>query len=174
MQRVNAGIINADAINTVSKTHVDEIQTPEYGEGLEEILKKNNHKLFGILNGLDRDEFNPARDKKIKTNYNYRQLFRRAENKLALQKEFKLPADPRIPIFAISGRMERQKGIEILMEALPKLMENFKFQFLALGGGEESFRQFLWSYRKNILTGLRFTPVPVLVCHGRSLPEPMW
>ena len=136
------GIINADAINTVSKTHVDEIQTPEYGEGLEEILKKNNHKLFGILNGLDRDEFNPARDKKIKTNYNYRQLFRRAENKLALQKEFKLPADPRIPIFAISGRMERQKGIEILMEALPKLMENFKFQFLALGGGEESFRQF--------------------------------
>ena len=46
------GIINADAINTVSKTHVDEIQTPEYGEGLEEILKKNNHKLFGILNGL--------------------------------------------------------------------------------------------------------------------------
>lgn len=136
------GIINADAVNTVSKTHVDEIQTPEYGEGLEEILKKNNHKLFGILNGLDRDEFNPARDKKIKTNYNYRQLFRRAENKLALQKEFKLPADPRIPIFAISGRMERQKGIEILMEVLPKLMENFRFQFLALGGGEESFRQF--------------------------------
>ena len=136
------GIINADAVNTVSKTHVEEVQTQEYGEGLEEILRKNNHKLFGILNGLDRDEFNPARDKKIKTNYNYRQLFRRAENKLALQKEFKLPVDPRMPLFAISGRMERQKGIEILMEALPKLMENFKFQFLALGGGEESFRQF--------------------------------
>lgn len=136
------GIIHADAVNTVSKTHVEEVQTQEYGEGLEEILKKNNYKLFGILNGLDRDEFNPARDKKIKTNYNYRQLFRRAENKLALQKEFKLPPDPRMPIFAISGRMERQKGIEILMEALPKLLENFKFQFLALGGGEESFRQF--------------------------------
>ncbi|MBI5356706.1 glycogen synthase [Candidatus Collierbacteria bacterium] len=136
------GIINADAVNTVSKTHVEEVQTPEYGEGLEEILKKNNHKLFGILNGLDREEFNPARDKKIKTNYNYRQLFRRAENKLMLQKEFKLPSDPRMPLFAISGRMERQKGIEILMEVLPKLMENYKFQFLALGGGEESFRQF--------------------------------
>ncbi len=136
------GIINADAVNTVSKTHVDEIQTQEYGEGLEEILRKNNHKLFGILNGLDREEFNPARDKKIKTNYNYRQLFRRAENKLMLQKEFKLPPDPRMPLFAISGRMDRQKGIGLLMEVLPKLMENYKFQFLALGGGEESFRQF--------------------------------
>lgn len=139
------GIKYADAINTVSKTHAQEVLTPEYGEGIEDVLIKYQDKLTGILNGLDTKEFNPLTDPNIKIHYSLKSIHRRAENKLALLREFKLPRSPlspRLPLLSFSGRMDRQKGIDLMVESLPKLLQNFDFQLVILGGGDENFRQF--------------------------------
>lgn len=144
--KINAlvrGVVNADVVNTVSKTHALEILTPEYGEGIDDILGKNKEKLTGILNGIDTTLFNPLTDKHIKKRFGVRTLTNRDENKLALQKEFGLPVSAMIPLLAISGRMERQKGIDLLMEVLPRLLMHYQFQFIAVGGGDEQYRTFL-------------------------------
>lgn len=136
------GIINADLVNTVSRAHVDEVLTPEYGEGIDDILRVHQERLTGILNGLDTRAFNPMTDNLIKQRYSWRTLSRRAENKLALQREFSLPQHADIPLFALSGRMAPQKGIELLMKGLPHLLRHHALQFIALGGGDELYRQF--------------------------------
>lgn len=144
--KINAlvrGVVNADVVNTVSKTHALEILTPEYGEGIDDILVKYKEKLTGILNGIDTTLFNPLTDKHIKRRFGVRTLANRDENKLALQKEFGLPVSATTPLLAISGRMERQKGIDLLMETLPRLLTHHEFQFIAVGGGDEQYRTFL-------------------------------
>ncbi len=139
------GIKYADAVNTVSETHAREVLTPEYGEGIEDVLNQYKDKLSGILNGLDTKEFNPLTDPNIKSHYSIKSVNRRAENKIALLREFKLPRSPlspRFPLLAVSGRMDRQKGLDLMVESLPKLLANFDFQLVVLGGGDENFRQF--------------------------------
>jgi starch synthase len=136
------GLKYADAVNTVSKTHAEEVLTPEYGEGIEDVLIKYQDKLTGILNGLDTKEFNPRTDPDLNSHYSVKSINRRAENKIALQRDFKLPRSPGSPLLTISGRMDRQKGLDLIVEALPKLMENFDFQLVILGGGDANFRQF--------------------------------
>ena len=136
------GIINADMVNTVSKSHAEEVLTREYGEGIDDILREQRKKLTGILNGLDTKELNPAEDPKIKFHYSWQTLSRRTENKLVLQREFSLPKNPTMPVFALSGRMDAQKGIDLVMEALPRLLANYQFQLVVLGGGAENYRQF--------------------------------
>jgi len=136
------GIKYADSVNTVSKTHAEEVLTSEYGEGIEDVLNKYKDKLSGILNGLDTKEFNPQTDSLIKYHFSWRSLNRRAENKAVLQREFKLPRKQGVPLLAISGRMDRQKGLDLMVKSLPKLLANFDFQLVILGGGDENFRQF--------------------------------
>ena len=136
------GIKYADSVNTVSPTHAEEVLTPEYGEGIEDVLIKYQDKLTGILNGLDTKEFNPLTDPNIKSHYSVRSINRRAENKIALEREFKLSKNPNLPLLVISGRMDRQKGLDLAVESLPKLLANFEFQLVVLGGGDQNFRQF--------------------------------
>jgi starch synthase len=140
------GIKYADSINTVSKTHAEEVLTPEYGEGIEDVLIQYQDKLTGILNGLDTKEFNPLTDPNIKSHYSVKSINRRAENKIALQREFKLPKNPQISLLAISGRMDRQKGLDLVVETLPKLLANFDFQLVVLGGGDQNFRQLFLNF----------------------------
>lgn len=136
------GIINADMVNTVSESHAQEVLTPEYGEGLDDLLKNYKDKLTGILNGIDTKEFNPSTDPNVKFHYSWQSIQRRAENKLVLQKEFSLPKNASIPLFAFLGRMDTQKGIDLIVETLPRLLSHYNFQFVVLGGGSENYRQF--------------------------------
>lgn len=154
------GIIYADLVNTVSETHSHEIMTPEYGVGLEELLKEVRAKLFGVLNGLDYDEFNPETDKYIKKNFSLKHLNDRAENKIDLQKEFNLPVDPSIPILTLTGRLTEQKGIELLIKVMPNILKEYGVQFIILGEGDMRFKEFLTGLGKEFpqQVGLHLMP----------------
>lgn len=142
------GIIYADIVNTVSENHAREILTPEYGEGLDHLLKEVRTKVYGVLNGLDYDDFNPATDKIIKTNYSAADLGKRQENKIDLQKEFGLPVSPETPVLAIAGRLTEQKGLDLFPRVLPFLLSEYPIQFIAMGGGDNKFRSFFVDLEK--------------------------
>lgn len=142
LNALKRGIIYADLVNTVSETYSREIMTSEHGEGLEELLQEVRTKVFGVLNGLDYEEFNPATDKIIKENFSAKTLDARGENKIDLQREFGLPCDEKIPLVSFCSRLDSQKGIDLIMEIIPKLLEELEFQFIVLGEGSDRYRTF--------------------------------
>lgn len=137
------GIIYADIVNTVSENYAREILTPEYGEKLDPLLREVRAKLYGVLNGLDYREFNPATDKIIYANYSLTHPENRVKNKLALQREFNLPEDKNIPVIGMVGRLDEQKGIELLVPVLETLIREYGVQFISVGGGDARYRLFL-------------------------------
>jgi starch synthase len=139
---LKGGLIFADLLNTVSEKYAQEIQTPEYGERLEGILAKRRGSLFGILNGLDYEAWNPATDTFIAANYDADDLGPKAANKAALQKQMNLPERPGVPLFGIVSRLAGQKGLDVLSEALPHLLE-LDVQFALLGTGEQHYQDLL-------------------------------
>lgn len=144
-QKLNSlkrGIIYADVVNAVSETYAREIMTERYGEGLHDLIKELRVKVFGVLNGLNYTDFDPSTDKVIKKNFSWRNLEARTENKLELQKEFNLPVDPEIPILSVCGRLDDQKGLDLLAEILPPLLEEHEVQFVIMGTGEPKYREF--------------------------------
>ena len=132
------GILFADVINTVSERYAQEILTPEYGERLDPILAQRRNRLFGILNGIDYEFWNPATDPHIAANYDLASLDRRVENKLALQREARLPVGAETPLIGMVSRLADQKGFDILAEALGELMK-LDLQFVLLGTGERRY-----------------------------------
>lgn len=136
------GLLTADEINTVSPTHAVEVFTPEYAEGLDTTLQKVKGRLRGILNGLDTIEYNPTTDPIIKVRYSDHNFVKaRRENKIDLQKLFLLPIDPLKPLFVFSGRLCRQKGLDILIDVLPNFFEQrLDVQMIVLGGGDDRYR----------------------------------
>lgn len=136
------GLLYADAINTVSPTHAVEVMTPEYAEGLDEVLNKVRGKLTGILNGLDTERFNPKVDKNIKKKFDVHSFnSARESNKKELQKIFKLPIDVKRPLLAFSGRLAEQKGLDLILEVLPHLLkERPDVQLVVLGSGADRYR----------------------------------
>jgi starch synthase len=136
------GLLYADAINTVSPTHAVEVLNPEYAEGLDKTMQKVKGRIVGFLNGLDTEEFDPATDPIIKVRFTDKTYIRaRIENKIDLQKLFLLPADSTRPLFAFSGRLTSQKGMDILLEVIPHLFEQRPdVQLIVLGGGDDRYR----------------------------------
>lgn len=136
------GLKYADAINTVSPTHAIEVLTPEYAEGLDETLQSIQGKLGGILNGLDTKKFNPRTDLIIKKRFSKKSFVNgRAINKRDLQREFSLPIDDDAPLLAYSGRLALQKGMGMMLKALPHLLEEKKnIQLVVLGSGNDEYR----------------------------------
>lgn len=139
------GILNADAITTVSPTHAREVVTEEYGEGLQKVLTKRQSVLSGILNGLDVLSFNPAKDKTLKARFSQdRFVEERAINKRELQKLFSLPFKQGSFLLAFSGRLTEQKGLTMLIKALPHLLVEYSdIQVIFMGGGDDSYRRAL-------------------------------
>lgn len=152
------GIMYADIINTVSKTYAKEILKEEFGEGLNKLLTEVRAKLFGVVNGIDFEDFNPATDKLIAGNFDVYSLPKRIENKLALQEEFDLQVDEKIPILGHVGRLEMQKGLDLTAEVLRPLLRDFNVQFIAVGGGDgdivSMFRQLQKEFPEKVGTHL--------------------
>lgn len=130
------GIIYSNAVNTVSRTYSKEILTPEFGEGLDKLLLEVREKLFGIVNGIDYDEFNPETDKLIEQNYDINSLELRDANKEALLKEFDLPITPEVPVLGFVGRLDTQKGVDLMVNTLGHVMKDFDIKFVEVGGGD--------------------------------------
>lgn len=131
---LKAGIAFADAITTVSPRYAREITTEELGEGLDWLLRKRQSRLFGILNGVDYDEWNTTRNPFLKQAYSATRLAGKKANKLALQMEMNLPVEPNTPLFGTVTRLTEQKGISIELGALEEML-NADIQFVLLGSG---------------------------------------
>lgn len=156
---LKAGIITADAVATVSPQYAREIQTREFGCGLEGVLRARGESVIGILNGLDEHEWDPRRDRAIECNYSPDNPGPKAENKSALQKKLKLPVKPKVPVFGLVSRLSHQKGLDLINSCLPSIME-LDVQLVLLGYGEGKYHDLLqnWAgkYPQKIATVLEF------------------
>ena len=129
------GLWSADAIVAVSPTYADEMLSPDYGAGLEEFLKTRRKNLLGILNGLDVDSFNPATDEDIPARFTVESLDARYANKTALATKAGFTPDLYVPLLGVVSRMEQQKGIDLVITGLRKLV-NQPWQAVILGTGD--------------------------------------
>lgn len=139
---IKGGIVYADMVNTVSPMYAKEICAPEYGYGLEALLSHRSNRLTGILNGVDYNLWNPARDTYLKHNYNAHTISDKVLNKLKLQRSSGLPANEKIPLIGLVGRLAEQKGIDLILAALPHLLQH-QVQFVLLGSGQKEYEQAL-------------------------------
>jgi len=134
---LKGGILFSDVINTVSPTYAREIQTKEYGEKLDGVLRLRSADLYGILNGIDYEEYNPATDKRIYVNYDLSTIDLKKENKRQLQRELGLP-ERDVPLVGMINRLVDQKGLDILAEIMD-YVALFDMQFVLLGTGEKQY-----------------------------------
>jgi starch synthase len=141
-ERINlmkAGIVYADAINTVSQKYSEEIQNPEYGYGLEGILRKRRKDLYGILNGVDYQDWDPSHDPHLIVRYNLNDLSGKRECKKDLLKEYGLPPSlEKAPLLGMISRLADQKGFDLLTEIIDELF-TFDIGFVLLGTGEQKY-----------------------------------
>jgi starch synthase len=139
---LKGGIVFSSSVNTVSPTYAEEIQAPELGYGLDGVLRRYKYKLSGILNGIDYDLWNPAKDKRIKKNYSIKNIDTKYINKEDLQKTCRLEAKKDLPLIGIVSRLAEQKGIEILAASLDEIVEAGA-QFILLGTGDAGYHNIL-------------------------------
>lgn len=131
---MKGGLAFADYITTVSSSYAAEIQRPEFGCGLDGLMRYRNETLAGILNGIDMDEWNPGNDAHITVNYNRRTLGNKVKNKVALQADLGLTVDEKIPLLGFVGRLVDQKGIDLILAQMPQLLAT-PCQLVILGSG---------------------------------------
>lgn len=136
------GVMYSDLANTVSETYAKELLSEDYGGGLENLFRELRGKLYGVLNGLDITDFNPLTDKIIKTNFSKSTLELRSQNKADLQKTFGLDIDPTAPLLSYEGRLDLQKGLDLLTRNLEFMIEELGIQFVAVGPGDQQYQEY--------------------------------
>ena len=133
------GLLFADIINTVSETHAREILTPEFGQRLDPILRDRRDRLFGILNGIDTELYNPATDPHLVAAFDLNSLERRPANKHALQREAALPDRPETPLIGVVSRLTDQKGLDLITAIADPLLQHLDCQLVVMGTGEARY-----------------------------------
>ena len=147
---LKGGLSTADRITTVSPTYAEEIRTPAFGCGMQDVLRHRSEDLVGILNGVDTDDWNPATDPHIAQTFDVDTVAEgKAANQAALQAEFGLPQRPDVPVFGMVSRFSDQKGLDLIRAAADRF-DTMDAQFVFLGTGDGSTEQFLreWSARR--------------------------
>ena len=139
---LQVGIEHADWLTTVSPTYAEEIQTEEHGFGLHGLLRKRRHVLTGILNGVDDKLWNPRTDRHIAVNYGPETLELKEQTKQALLEDLSLPYEEGVPVIGIITRLAGQKGINLLVEPLPRILGERDLRLVVLGSGESTIEQF--------------------------------
>ncbi len=134
------GILFADAVSTVSPRYAREILMPEFGERLDPLLRERKDRLYGILNGVDTEEFNPATDPHILSQYDAFSLEKRPANKRALQERCGLPVKERTPLVGIISRLSDQKGFDLLDQVIVPILEQ-GIQLVVSGTGDQHYHQ---------------------------------
>jgi starch synthase len=154
------GILYNDAVNTVSRTYSREILTPEYGEGLDKLLLELKGKIFGIVNGLDYEEFNPKTDNLVEYPFDIDSLEERDKNKACLQREFDLPVDEDALLLGFVGRLDYQKGVDLIANTLRHVFEDYNVQFVEVGGGDRGLQEMLKSLKEDYPDQVGIHPLP--------------
>ncbi len=155
---MKGAIVTCDKLTTVSSSYAEEIIYSFYGKGLENIIKENNYKMVGILNGIDTKRYNPAKDSGIAAKYSKNKPDNKKKNKSALQNELGLDENSEIPIIAMIGRLTEHKGIDLVVNVFDEMMQE-QIQFVLLGTGEIQYEEFFhqkaegYSGRMSVSTG---------------------
>lgn len=139
---LKAGIVYADVVNTVSRTYANEIQTKEFGFGLEGVLRKRQGSLFGIVNGIDYSIWNPKTDGFIARKFSVETFRDKAKNKADLQKACCLPVKADVPVFGIVSRLAEQKGFDIIAQGIDEICRS-GLQLVILGTGDLKYHLLL-------------------------------
>jgi starch synthase len=134
------GILFADTVSTVSPRYAKEILTPQFGERLDPVLRERRGQLYGILNGIDTEEFDPATDRYITSHFDAFSLEQRPANKAALQEQVRLPVDDQIPVVGMISRLADQKGFDLLDQVLIPLID-LGVQLVVSGTGDQHYHQ---------------------------------
>lgn len=166
-KRVNmlkTGIEFADIVTTVSPTYAKEIQRPEYGCGLDGLLQARKDSLYGIINGIDYKEWNPATDVNFNEHFTADEQAGKTELKALVQQEFGLPVNPDVPLISMISRIAEQKGFNELLEgspcALEMLLEEMPLQMLIIGTGDKRLEeklQVLGDVHENLSVNIIFS-----------------
>lgn len=142
LSMLKAGLAFADRITTVSPTYAREIQTPEFGHGMEGLLAARQRDLVGILNGIDDTLWNPSSDVLLPARYDIASLAGKAVCKAALQEELGMAEEPGVPLIAMVGRLTEQKGVDLIAAALGRMLE-LDTQVAVLGAGDPHWERAL-------------------------------
>ena len=153
---LKSGIMNADFITTVSPRYAEEIQSMEYGFGLEGVLHSRANRLVGILNGIDTEEWNPALDRDIVRNYTADDLRPKILCKSFLQDEVNLGVDLHAPILGFVGRLTDQKGFDLIAEIMTDLAKD-GFQIVVLGTGDPKYHSMLVDLKERYPKNLSYS-----------------
>lgn len=141
---MKAGLYHATKLTTVSPTYAEEIRTPAGGHGLDDVLRFRGADLIGILNGVDRS-WDPATDASLPARYTRDDLAGKARCKAALQARLRLRLEPDVPVFGVVSRLAAQKGIDLLVEVLPQVLDRMRVQVVVLGSGDPGLEHALRS-----------------------------
>lgn len=145
---LKSGITSADLVTTVSRTYAREIQTEELGCGLHGVLANARNKLHGIVNGIDLISWNPETDRVIADNFSARDISGKVSCKADLIRRMKMTIKPTDPLFGIVTRLTPQKGIELIHEVIPTLMEQTKAGLVLLGSGSDDMMEMVMNWAK--------------------------
>ena len=158
---MKGGIIYADYVSTVSKTYAKEIQYEYFGEHLDGLLRSRKDDLFGIVNGIDYDVYNPMTDKNLFETYDVDSPDRKRDNKVALQKLLGLPEDRRMPVVALVSRLVAAKGLDLIVRMMDEILMHEDIQFIVLGTGdkeyEDWFKGLAWRFPHKVSANIRFS-----------------
>ena len=158
---MKAGIIYADFVGTVSRTYAQEIQYDYFGENLDGLLRKRSDSLFGIVNGIDYDVYNPATDKNLLYTYDVNSWNKKVDNKVRLQEDLGLPVKRDTPIIAMVTRLVDAKGLDLLVRIMDELLATEDAQFVLLGTGdkryEDWFQGLQWRFPDKVSANIRFS-----------------
>lgn len=158
---LKGAIVTADIVNTVSETYCREILTPESGDGLDGVLNLRKSDLYGVLNGIDHEQWNPATDRGIARNYTPGAPAGKAYNKKMLQKRLGLEVAEDVPLVGMVSRLTEQKGFDLLEVLLPRIAKA-RMQLVLLGTGDEKYLKLLQEFAAlgtdNISVNIGFHP----------------
>ncbi len=150
---LKGGVVFTDVLNTVSKKYSEEIQTPEFGSGLDGILRTRKDDLYGIVNGIDYDDWNPQKDPYIPAAFDADHLDKKGVCKAELQRAFGLPVDATIPVVSSISRLADQKGFDLVSEGFEKLLSH-NIQYILLGTGERKYHELFTELARKYPRGL--------------------
>ncbi|MCI9318291.1 MAG: glycogen synthase, partial [Oscillospiraceae bacterium] len=138
---LKGALMTCDAITAVSPTYAQELRYAYFAHGMESVMQRNAGKVYGVLNGIDMERYDPSKDKSLAAKYSIKDMKGKAKNKAALQEQMGLAAEPDVPVIGIVSRLVGHKGLDLICKVFDQIMD-LNCQFVVLGSGDWNYEQF--------------------------------